>query len=186
MVHSFHGTVEIYDAHGTFENPYFPSYDILVTNEKYPEGCLFKHNTQWYVFDTEEEMNKWITGNISDDEAKERWPWMEDWSVPKGWRGIMVELCNQIDFLLRWKGEKIKVNDIKEKWGYLHFYYSVDDSELDSFIRQIVNKAEKWSERTCIECGKPAKYITLSWIRPYCEKCLPEGKEYKDIPTLNK
>jgi hypothetical protein len=44
----------------------------------------------------------------------------------------------------------------------------------------IISKYEILSERTCIVCGKPAKYRSTGWISPYCEEHAPEGsKELK-------
>lgn len=43
----FHqGTIEIVDEDGTWENPGIPSYDIYAVTDKYPDGCLFKHNSE--------------------------------------------------------------------------------------------------------------------------------------------
>ena len=38
-----YGEVYIVDAYGTFMNPGPPSYDILVVNSNWPDGCLYKH-----------------------------------------------------------------------------------------------------------------------------------------------
>lgn len=34
----------------------------------------------------------------------------------------------------------------------------------------------KLSAYTCICCGKPATRITLGWISPFCDDCVPKGK----------
>lgn len=39
-------------------------------------------------------------------------------------------------------------------------------------IPEILRKYEELSYKTCIICGKPAKYITNGWISPYCEDCI--------------
>ena len=46
----------------------------------------------------------------------------------------------------------------------------------------MIDKYEDLSSITCINCGKPAKYITTGWICPYCEDCISE----EDIQTAKK
>ena len=58
--------------------------------------------------------------------------------------------------------------DIKEKYGTLRWY----DAGAPKEVYDIIHKYEELSFRTCIECGKPAKYITQGWISPYCEDCI--------------
>ena len=49
-------------------------------------------------------------------------------------------------------------------------------------IPDIIIKYELLSEKTCIDCGKPAKYMTLGWISPYCEDCIKDTHEkYEEI-----
>ena len=49
-------------------------------------------------------------------------------------------------------------------------------------VNDIINKYSDLSSRICINCGKPAKYISKGWISPYCEDCAKEIlKEQKDL-----
>ena len=49
-------------------------------------------------------------------------------------------------------------------------------------IPDIILNYELLSEETCIECGKPAKYLTMGWISPYCEDCIKDTHEkYEEI-----
>lgn len=38
-----YGNVYIVDSYGTFFNDTEPSYDIMVVNSQWPDGCLYKH-----------------------------------------------------------------------------------------------------------------------------------------------
>lgn len=95
-----------------------------------------------------------------------------------GWRKAFgIQLCKDIKkALLKHGGIKLLLNfrilQIKEKWGFLHFYcnYSVD------CINEIIFKYEGISEKTCINCGKPAIYRSRSWISPWCENCINKDK----------
>lgn len=49
-------------------------------------------------------------------------------------------------------------------------------------IYDIIDKYEDISYTTCICCGKPAKYITLGWISPFCEDCIGKVTDkYKTV-----
>jgi hypothetical protein len=58
---------------------------------------------------------------------------------------------------------------IKEKYGQLRWYDN--GYPKDSKIYDIINKYEKISERVCINCGKPATWISTGWISPWCDDC---------------
>ena len=49
-------------------------------------------------------------------------------------------------------------------------------------VHDIIAKYETLSRKTCICCGKPAKYITLGWISPFCEDCIKGvNDKYKTV-----
>lgn len=89
------------------------------------------------------------------------------------------------------KEELIRINclydyriiDIKEKFGELRWYDTGYPTEPK--LQSIIDKYNKISKTTCIKCGKPAKYIAMGWITPYCEDCIPEvlKKSAKEIET---
>lgn len=48
-------------------------------------------------------------------------------------------------------------------------------------VQDIIDKYTELSRNICINCGKPAKYMSKGWISPYCEDCAKEmmkGSEY--------
>ena len=99
--------------------------------------------------------------------------------MPDGWRIAFGEqMCEEIkQELLRAGGEKF-LNEyyptqIKEKYGGLRWY----DNGFTEEGFDIISKYEKLSERTCIVCGKPAKWITCGWIMPFCDDCIDKSPD---------
>lgn len=107
-------------------------------------------------------------------EEYENWSELDD--MPDGWHKAFGEqMCEEIyQALLKNGGEeavnKYRIIQIKEKRGYLHWYDSNGNAEINDIIR----KYEDISEKTCIRCGKPATMISLGWISPFCGDCADE------------
>jgi len=97
-----------------------------------------------------------------------------------GWFNIINQLCRNIQHHLDWKnrdGEvvpQVVVQQVKEKFGSLRFYYSGGDD----YIRGLVSMAESMSEVTCETCGKPGTSTGGRWIRTLC---VEHGGEDFDI-----
>lgn len=120
--------------------------------------------------------SEWVYGNCDSD------CWFD--MVPPGWRVLAYEMLLEMKPYL--SGVCLEVHQIKEKFGTLRFYYGVYIAHkrkkrlMRKFIRnihkinKIVRKYEHISSKTCIVCGKPAVYMTTSWICPYCENCVPK------------
>ena len=93
------------------------------------------------------------------------------WQIEKGWRRAFgIQLCKELKDALK-RGNMLyeyEITTIKEKYGALNIY----DNGATEEVHDIINKYEYISSRTCIECGRRAKYITRGWIEPYCEDCL--------------
>lgn len=104
------------------------------------------------------------------------WEMIED-----GWRKAFgLQMCRELRAAARRDGilKQFRFSDVKQKYGYLDIHsYGGNDETFD-----ILLKYEYISFRTCIHCGRRAKYVTSGWILPYCEDCLPEEslgqKEY--------
>ena len=92
-----------------------------------------------------------------------------------GWRvAFGDELIEEVDGVYQTITDEQKENfyplQIKEKFGTLRWYNSIHTEELD----EILIKYECRSEKTCIHCGKPAKFISTGWICPWCEECVKD------------
>lgn len=145
--------------------------DLLVSNEnqtlceRYP--FLIPHD--------------WETGKVIDDFDYE---YTELDNMPEGWRKAYGEaLCEDLAAELRHIGrlDEYYVLQIKEKFGALRWHGNIQTPE----IRAILQKYEDLTRFTCIECGAPATRVTLNWICPYCENCIPfdhEGEKRRTDP----
>lgn len=100
-----------------------------------------------------------------------------------GWKKAFgIQMCKEIKKELK-KHKflyKYRIVQIKEKWGYLHWYDS--GHPKDSKIYDIIHKYEEISVKTCGVCGKPATKISKGWIYPYCDDCIGDRNfiEIKD------
>lgn len=100
--------------------------------------------------------------------------------MPKGWRKAfgdkfceeLLDAVKKADLL-----DDFKIIQIKEKFGALRVYSNKYTDE----IFDLFNKYETLSETICIECGKPATKITLGWISPYCDNCIPKNSDGTEV-----
>lgn len=103
--------------------------------------------------------------------------WMDD--IPLGWNiAFGKQMVEELGALLEkynYQGE-YSICQIKEKFGGLRWYDNGFPTEGYEEYKEWLDKYEELSFKTCIDCGKPAKYFTRGWITPICEDC---AKEYK-------
>ena len=115
--------------------------------------------------------------------------WKSSENEPKrdGWRKAFgIQLCKELKAALK-RGGMLKtweITTVKEKFGALYIY----DNGATTEVHDILNKYEYISSRTCVECGRIAKYRTKGWIEPYCEDCIKKvntasqpNEYYKDF-----
>lgn len=117
-----------------------------------------------------------------------------------GWYAILHNLCSNISQELNAAGidnQSIVIDQIKEKYGTLRFYYHFegDDIGIHAFdcitpsgieslrikskgecykdrIAELVSECEDLSGKTCEMCGSDAVLRTdLGWIRTLCNTC---------------
>jgi hypothetical protein len=60
---------------------------------------------------------------------------------------------------------QVTLDQVKEKFGTLRFYYQGGDDVIDGMVRM----AESMSGVTCEECGKPGTRSGGGWIRTVCK-----------------
>ena len=100
--------------------------------------------------------------------------------MPEGWRiAFGTEICDEIKEVLEAEGamDKYRITQIKEKYGQLRWYSNYSSPAYHA----IIEKYTKLSEKTCIECGKPATRITTWWISPYCDDCVPKEEQNETV-----
>lgn len=122
---------------------------------------------------------------------------------PSGWAGLMDRLCAALDRLLtdQQLGD-FRVDQVKEKFGSLRFYYSVsrktslniDVVASDGQVRivdkpkmpkgfssaavdRLISAAETESKATCASCGAPGRPHNFDgWLQIACESCAEQHK----------
>ena len=95
-----------------------------------------------------------------------------------GWFTILDQLMSNIQHHIDWnnknfeKGYKqykqvpqVTLDQVKEKFGTLRFYYQGGDDEISGMVRM----AESMSAVTCEECGSPGTTGGQGWITTLCE-----------------
>jgi hypothetical protein len=118
-----------------------------------------------------------------------------------GWYHIIRALCSNIQHHIDWKEKQrdvairfnstasaedmrsvpdvipqVTVDQVKEKFGTLRFYYTGGDDYIDG----LVSMAEAMSGVTCEECGNPGSTLGRGWLTTLCEKHAEERGIYKD------
>ncbi len=88
-----------------------------------------------------------------------------------GWYIIIDTLLWSIGNRIKTKNLSINIQQIKEKFGGLRFYYSGGDDVIDG----MVTLAENMSYVTCEKCGSTNNVTqTKGWIVSLCPKCMKE------------
>jgi len=92
-------------------------------------------------------------------------------AVGKGWYPILEILCANIQQHIDWANREsevcpqIVVEQIKEKFGGLRFYYEGGDEQVHGMVRM----AEAWAGIACEECGGIGKRRSGGWVRTLCD-----------------
>ena len=153
------------DAIKAIRDLYFPSKNTEEENkklcEKYP--FLAWHGDPLYI------------GYSEDGEPNYKFTWEDE--VPSGWRkAFCPQMWDELKEILTKAGyiDKFRFTQIKEKFGQLRIYYGGIPEEIFDEVSAWESKYEELSEKVCIHCGKPAKYMSVGWISPWCEDCAKE------------
>jgi hypothetical protein len=115
--------------------------------------------------------------------------------APNGWKRIVEETDAKLAYL----DPKYKINQIKEKFGTLRYYYETSKRRelVQDIMYAVVTMAERESETTCERCGsssrcaiptKGVKYdktavlkVRNGWYKVICDSCDTDGA----FKTLN-
>jgi hypothetical protein len=98
-----------------------------------------------------------------------------------GWFQILNQLMGNIQSHIDWKnrnGEvvpQVTLDQVKEKFGTLRFYYTGGDDVIDGMVRM----AESMSGVTCETCGKPGTSTSGGWIKTACIE--HGGQDYDNL-----
>lgn len=100
-----------------------------------------------------------------------------------GWFNIINHLCQNIQHYLNWKNKdtevvpQVTVDQVKEKFGTLRFYYSGGDDTIDGMVQM----AESISGTTCEMCGDVGKSTSDGWIKVLCETHIEERNRRNQV-----
>ena len=92
-------------------------------------------------------------------------------AVGKGWYPILEALCASIQQHTDWREKQgnaipqVVVEQIKEKFGGLRFYYEGGDEQIHGMVRM----AEAWAGIACEDCGGIGKRRSGGWVRTLCD-----------------
>jgi len=89
-------------------------------------------------------------------------------AVGAGWWPMLETLCATVQSHIdQSKGRcpQVTVDQIKEKFGALRFYYTGGDE----FVSGVVYLAENLSSHMCEECGAPGKRVGGGWVKTLCD-----------------
>jgi hypothetical protein len=97
-----------------------------------------------------------------------------------GWFNILDQLMGNIQHHIDWNNQnfdkgytqykqvpQVTLDQVKEKFGTLRFYYSGGDDVIDGMVRM----AESMSGVTCEECGNPGERKGGGWVHTFCTPC---------------
>lgn len=84
---------------------------------------------------------------------------------PSDWDIERAEEAMENDINITPKLNWIEVQQIKEKFGGLRFYYDGGDDEISG----MVSMAESWANHTCEDCGNKGERRSGGWIRTLCD-----------------
>ena len=93
--------------------------------------------------------------------------------VPSDWDIERAEDAMENGIDITPKVDWIHVQQIKEKFGGLRFYYDGGNDEISGMVRM----AEAWADQTCEVCGNKGKHRSGGWIRTLCDVHEAERQE---------
>jgi len=103
-------------------------------------------------------------------------------AVGKGWYPIIERLCKSIQQHIEFENKKeevcpqVVVEQIKEKFGGLRFYYQGGDD----YIHGLVAMAEEWAGVACETCGGIGERRGGGWIKNLCDVHYEESEKRKE------
>lgn len=98
--------------------------------------------------------------------------------IGEGWHPLVAALIAKIDrhlnpFKPREEPIEFYLDQVKEKYGELRFYYTGGDRYIDG----LVDMAESMSTQICEVCGSPGERRGGNWIRTLCDQHEQEYQE---------
>lgn len=98
--------------------------------------------------------------------------------VGPGWRPLVERIDREVEAL----APGYRVDQVKEKFGTLRFYFGNVPEALYDQVEAIVDAGEAESGRICEDCGKPGTTAAppgrrFGWVRTLCPECRTRDTE---------
>ena len=100
-----------------------------------------------------------------------------------GWFHVLDSLMGGIKNYCKYnKVEPINIQQVKEKFGTLSFYYTGGDK----YIHGMVSMATSMSARTCEDCGTTdgVGVTERRWIHVCCKDCFDKNERLQDLKWM--
>lgn len=95
-------------------------------------------------------------------------------SIPSAWDEERADdIIENMGYKVTPKVDWIHIEQIKEKFGGLRFYYYGGDEQIHGMVRM----AELWAGHTCEKCGNKGERRQGGWIRTLCDTHEAEHQE---------
>ena len=141
---------------------YYPGKNTEEENKKLCEKYPF---LAWYG-------DPLYMGYTEENGPNYKYTWEDE--IPAGWRKAfcpqmweeLKEILTKADYV-----NKFRFVQIKEKYGQLRLYWQGAPNEIYDEVSAWEDKYLELSEKVCIDCGEPVKYMTLGWVNFICEDC---------------
>lgn len=91
------------------------------------------------------------------------------WECPEGWEKLVERLSVDLEHYAVEHNRKIRVEQVKSKFGSLRYYISGGDEHAYEMIRDV----ERQSVNFCEVCGEGGRQQGKGWIVTVCEKHAP-------------
>lgn len=94
-----------------------------------------------------------------------------DWVGP-GWWPLLLEVYAEMLRVTEATGCKIRIQQVKEKFGGLRVYYHLtgyNTDEAHAIVESAVRKAELKAIHTCEMCGEPGHQRDNGWVKTLCD-----------------
>ncbi len=90
--------------------------------------------------------------------------------LPKGWRNLFFQMCEDIKPLLEREGilDDFYFLQVKEKYNEMLCYTNGKESLA---VQEVLQKYRYLSTFICTHCGKPARYEATGYLESFCESC---------------
>ena len=108
------------------------------------------------------------------------------WEIPPGWKDLREAMIEELNGALAADGidpAEYRILQIKEKYGVLDFHGNYHGEKSDA----VIEKYSHLAACTCCECGRPAEFISLGLIEPWCGLCksIKEREGHMKFRALN-